>query len=55
MENGEIIPMPDDYQLTESGQDLLAAMETMDFEQQITILRNVADSMGSGPAAGASI
>jgi hypothetical protein len=55
MDNGEIIPMPADYELSEQGQDLLAALESMDFEEQITVLRNVSNSMGSEPAGGASV
>lgn len=55
MDKGEIIPMPDHYKLTDQGQDLLAAIESMDFEEQITVLRNAADSMGSAPAGGAKV
>jgi hypothetical protein len=55
MDKGEIVPMPDNYELTQQGQDLLAAIESMDFEEQITVLRNAADSMGSAPARGAKV
>ena len=55
MQNGEIIPMPDNYDLTDQGQDLLAAIESMDFESQITVLRNAVDSMGGEPAPGAKV
>ncbi|WP_035984975.1 orange carotenoid protein N-terminal domain-containing protein [Leptolyngbya sp. KIOST-1] len=55
MDSGDIIPMPDDYELTNQGQDLLAALETMDFEGQITLLRNAVEGMGSGPASGSAV
>ncbi|MFQ4138963.1 orange carotenoid protein N-terminal domain-containing protein [Nodosilinea sp. PGN35] len=55
MDSGEIISMPDDYKMAESGQDLLAAIETMDFESQITVLRSAANDMGSEPASGSSV
>ena len=55
MDKGEIIPMPAEYELSQQGQDLLAALESMDFEEQITVLRNVANNMGSEPASGASV
>lgn len=55
MDSGEIVPMPDDYKLPNQGNDLLAALETMDFESQITVLRNAADSMGSEPASGSAV
>lgn len=55
MTTGEIIPMPDDYELTDQGQDLLAALETMGFEEQITILRSAAEGMGSEPASGSDV
>ena len=47
METGEIIPMPEDYQLDEKANTLLAAIETLDFEQQITFLRKVVSPTGS--------
>ena len=55
MDKGEIVPMPEDYELTPQGQDLLAAIESMDFEEQITVLRNAADAMGGEPASGAKV
>jgi hypothetical protein len=55
MDQGEIISMPDNYDLTAEGQDLLAAIESMDFEEQITVLRNAADGMGSVPAGGSGV
>jgi hypothetical protein len=47
METGEIIPMPKDYQLDEKANTLLAAIETLDFEQQITFLRKIVSPTGS--------
>lgn len=55
METEEIIPMPDDYELPEAGSELLAALESMEFEQQITFLRNSVTDSGSEPASGASV
>jgi hypothetical protein len=55
MDSGEIIPMPADYEITQTAQDLLAAMETLGFEEQITILRSAANSMGAEPASGVNI
>lgn len=55
MKAGKIVPMPDNYDLTNQGQDLLAAIESMDFESQITVLRNAVDAMGSAPAGGAKV
>ncbi|MEB3280952.1 MAG: orange carotenoid protein N-terminal domain-containing protein [Lyngbya sp.] len=47
METEEIVPMPEDYQLNEKADTLLAAIETLDFEQQITFLREVVSPTGS--------
>ncbi len=47
METGEIIPMPEEYQLDQKAETLLAALETLDFEQQITFLRKVVSPTGS--------
>lgn len=55
MDSGEIVAMPANYDLPNQGQDLLAALETMDFESQITVLRNAVDAMGGEPASGAAI
>lgn len=55
MDEGVIIGMPDDYSFSEQGRDLLAAAETMDFESQITLLRNAVEPMGAEPKAGAAV
>lgn len=55
MEEGTIVPMPDNYQMPKQAKELLAALETIDFEQQITFLRNAVTSTGSTPASGADI
>ncbi|MBE9155840.1 Orange carotenoid protein [Nodosilinea sp. LEGE 06152] len=55
MTSGEIIPMPDDYEFSDQGKDLLAALKTMGFEEQITILRSAAEGMGSEPASGSGV
>ncbi|MBE9101409.1 orange carotenoid protein N-terminal domain-containing protein [Vacuolonema iberomarrocanum] len=55
MDTGTIIGVPADYKMTEEADRLLGAIETMDFEQQITILRNAALEMGAEPKAGAAV
>lgn len=55
MDDGSIIGMPEDYALSEKGRDLLAAIETMDFESQITLLRGAVREMGAEPKAGAAV
>lgn len=55
MENGTIIGMPDDYQMSQQANKLLGAVETMDFEQQITFLRDAAMDMGAEPQPGAAV
>ncbi|MGB3509004.1 MAG: orange carotenoid protein N-terminal domain-containing protein [Microcoleaceae cyanobacterium] len=41
MEQKEIIPMPNKYELPENGQNLLATIESMEFQEQLTFLRKV--------------
>lgn len=41
MEKEEIIPMPNGYTLPENGKNLLSAIESMEFQQQLTFLRQV--------------
>jgi hypothetical protein len=55
MDEGVIIGMPQDYELSQNGRNLLAALETMDFESQITVLRDAVNPMGAEPKTGAAI
>lgn len=55
MDEGTIIPMPDDYDMSDQGEELLGAIESMEFQSQITILRNAVLPMGAEPKAGAAI
>ncbi|MCM1983018.1 MULTISPECIES: orange carotenoid protein N-terminal domain-containing protein [Cyanophyceae] len=55
MDRGEIIAMPDNYEFSQQGQELLAAIETLDFEAQITLLRNAVEPMGAAPRADETI
>lgn len=55
MDNGTIIPMPPDYQLPQAGQDLLARIEGLDFQQQIDFLRGAVLVMGAEAAPGSEI
>ncbi|MDY7022040.1 MAG: orange carotenoid protein N-terminal domain-containing protein [Cyanobacteriota bacterium] len=47
METEEIIPMPENYELDKKANELLGALETLDFEQQITFLRKAVSPTGS--------
>lgn len=55
MDEGSIIPMPEDYKISDEEKTVLAAVETLDFQQQITFLRNVVAPSGSDPKAGAGL
>lgn len=55
MSKGDIVGMPDDYDFSQSGRELLAAAETMDFESQITLLRSAVEPMGAEPKSGAAV
>jgi hypothetical protein len=55
MENGTIIPMPPDYELPQEGKDLLAQIESMEFNQQIDFLRGAVLPMGAEARGGAQI
>ncbi len=55
MENGTIIPMPPDYELPQEGKDLLAQIESMDFQQQIDFLRGAVLPMGAAARGGSEI
>ena len=55
MEAGTIIPVPDSYEPSGSVTELLSQVEIMEFEQQITLLRNAAIEGGAEPKSGAAI
>ncbi|MFB2921355.1 MULTISPECIES: orange carotenoid protein N-terminal domain-containing protein [Aerosakkonema] len=54
MDNKTIIPVPPEYQLPQAGQELLAKIEGMRFQEQIDFLRGAVLEMGA-EAAGSSI
>ncbi|MEC4985206.1 MAG: orange carotenoid protein N-terminal domain-containing protein [Oscillatoria sp. PMC 1068.18] len=55
MEKETIIPMPEDYQIAEAGNSLLTAVKGMEYQEQITFLRNCVIEMGASAAPGSSI
>ena len=55
MDNGTIIPMPSDYQLSSQSQELLNQVKGLDYEQQITLFRDYVAPMGAEPKQGAGI
>lgn len=55
MEAGTIIPVPDNYEPTGGVTELLSQIELMEFEQQITFLREAVVNAGAEPKSGAQI
>lgn len=55
MEAGTIIPVPDNYEPTGGVSELLSQIELMEFEQQITFLRDAVIKAGAEPKSGAQI
>ncbi len=55
MDDGAIIPVPESFELSSEAQNLLASVEGMDFEQQITLLRDSVMPMGAEPKLGAAV
>ncbi|MBF2064834.1 MAG: Orange carotenoid protein [Calothrix sp. C42_A2020_038] len=55
MDNGTIIPMPENYELSSTAQDLLNQIKQKEFEQQITIFRDYVAPMGAEPKSGAEV
>lgn len=50
MEAGEVINVPDDYQLPESTNDFVNQIKQLDFEQRINFTRNAVTKMGLNPS-----
>jgi hypothetical protein len=55
MESATIVPMPPNYELKGEAKELLAALESAEFEQQITFLRDIVEPTGAQPRPGAEI
>ncbi len=55
MEAKTIIPVPDNYEPTGGVTELLSQIELMEFEQQITFLRDAVVNAGAEPNSGAEI
>ena len=55
MDEGTIIPMPDDYEMASEGTQLLGSIENMEYNDQIAFLRDSVVNAGSEPASGANI
>lgn len=51
MDEGSVIPMPSDYQLSSQAQTLLNQIKALEFQQQITLFRDIVSPMGSNPSA----
>lgn len=51
MEDGTVIPMPAGYKMSPAASEVLSKLEQVDFNQQITILRQVVVNMGVDPLA----
>ncbi len=51
MEQGKVVPVPPGYKMSTEAVNLLAAIQNLDFSQQITVLRKVVADMGRDPFA----
>ncbi|WP_138505783.1 orange carotenoid protein N-terminal domain-containing protein [Nostoc sp. PA-18-2419] len=55
MKNGTVIPIPEDYELSSGSQTLFSQIQTLGFEQQITVFRDYVGPMGAESKPGAEI
>lgn len=51
MDNGTVVPMPLNYELTSEAQQLFEQIKGLDFGEQITLFRNIVSPMGVDPTA----
>lgn len=51
MRQGDVIPVPRDYQLSEAGIRAFGQIAALEFNQQITVLRQIVVDMGYDPLA----
>lgn len=55
MDAKTIVPMPENYEFSQEGKALLGQLENMDFEQQITFLRQSVEPTGAAPQSGSGL
>ncbi len=55
MDQGAIVPMPTNYTLSSEAESLLNQIKKLEFNQQITLFRDVVGPMGAEPKEGAEI
>lgn len=55
MENGTIIPVPSGYELAGEAASLFEQIKGLEFQQQITLFRDIVSPMGAEPQAGIEI
>lgn len=51
MEDGTVIPVPQDYQLSSQAQQVFDQVKQLEFNQQITLFRDIVAPMGVDPNA----
>lgn len=51
MRSGDVIPVPRDYKLSEAGITVFGQIAALEFNQQITVLRQIVVNMGYDPLA----
>ncbi|MDJ0507711.1 MAG: orange carotenoid protein N-terminal domain-containing protein [Crocosphaera sp.] len=49
MESGDVVPVPSYYQLSQPANQTLVAIQSLNFNEQITVLRNAVCDMGVDP------
>ncbi len=49
MDSNTIVPMPADYQLSGAGKQVFEQVKALEFQQQITLFRNIVSPLGVDP------
>jgi hypothetical protein len=55
MEDGSIVNVPGDYRLSSEAQGFFDAVKNIEFNDQITFMRNIVSAMGPEPKEGAIV
>lgn len=51
MDNGTVIPVPSDYKLSDAAESLFTQIKRLEFNEQITLFRDIVSPMGVDPNA----
>lgn len=55
MDNGQIVQVPSNYEISSEARDFLNSIKSLQFDEQLTFMRNLVAVIGASPKPGATV